>query len=188
MIALIVVLPFTAASKYPDEIVILDVLSTWDITTTLMPFFNSRSYLSALSMHVAKEKPRRVMVVVGPKDIGKSAGITHMKPYWQRAGHVVIDINLKGEPSPINWFAAFKVISKELMAELNVDFAMYAHLVNLHEHGTTGCTDKLVPGQMEGIVRKTVINHMDKIIGLFAPTLVCFLMVFFMKSENYTKI
>ena len=141
-------------------------------------------------MRVAKEKPRDVMVVVGPKDIGKSAGIMHMKPYWQRAGHVLIDINLKGEPSPVNGFAAFKIISKELMAELkNVDFAMYAHLVNLHEHGTTECTDKLVPGQMEGIVRKTVINHMDKIIRLVAPTLVyMFFNVFFVKSENYTKI
>ena len=125
-------------------------------------------------------------MVVGPKDIGKSAGVTHMKPYWQRAGHVVIDINLKGEPSPVNRFAAFKIISKELMAGLKVDFTMYAQLVN--EHGTTECTDKIVPGQMGGIVRKTVINHLDKIIGLVAPALVyMFLLVFFIKSENYTK-
>ena len=113
-----------------------------------MPFFNSRSYLSALSKHVAKENLMSIMVVVGPKDIGKSAGIMHMKPYWQRAGHVVIDINLKGEPSPVNGFAAFKIISKELLAELKVYFAMYAQLVN--EHGTTECTDKIVPGQMGG--------------------------------------
>ena len=140
-------------------------------------------------MHVATENPMSIMVVVGSKDIGKSAGIMHMKPYWQRTGHFVIDINLKGEPSPVNRFAAFKIISKELMAELKVDFAMYAHLVNLHEHGTTECTDKIVPGQMEGIVRKTVINHLDKIIGLVAPALVyMFLMAFFVKSENYTKI
>ena len=50
------------------------------------------------------------------------------------------------------------------MAELkNVDFAMYAHLVNLHEHGTTECTDKLVPGQMEVAV-PLLCKHVSMVI------------------------
>ena len=54
-------------------------------------------YLLTLTSYVGSSEIRQVMIVVGPKDSGKSAGILHLKPYWQKKGHVLIDLNLKGE-------------------------------------------------------------------------------------------
>ena len=56
-----------------------------------------------------------LLVVVGPKDIGKSAGIVKMKPHWYKARYVTIDINLKGETSPVDGHTAMKNISSRFL-------------------------------------------------------------------------
>ena len=70
------------------------------------------------------------MVVVGPKDSGKSEGIKVMKMKWKDIGHIVINLNLKGKPQNVNSKHAMDMISKELMQELQI----LNYNVHLHVH------------------------------------------------------
>ena len=58
------------------------------------------------------------MIVVGPKDSGKSKGIKEIKRLWQNVGHVILDLNLKGKPMHIKGKDAMNILSKELMQHL----------------------------------------------------------------------
>ena len=96
-----------------------------------MPHINNKEYLNSLAMHVACEVPLNVMVVVGPKDSGKSQGIFEMKKKWKEAGHIVLDLNLKGKPQYITGNDAMKILSKQLAQELQ--FLQYDTYLHIHE-------------------------------------------------------
>ena len=83
-----------------------------------IPFFNSRNYLEMLAGHVGREIPSSVLIVVGPKESGKSAGIMQMKRLWRNVGHIILDLNLKGKPMHIKGKDAMNILSKELMQQL----------------------------------------------------------------------
>ena len=50
------------------------------------PYIDNRHYLNLLAAHAAKEISLKVMIVVEPKDSGKSEGIMQMKRLWKEAG------------------------------------------------------------------------------------------------------
>ena len=57
--------------------------------SAMIPHINSKHYLNALAMHVASEISLTVMIVAGPKNSGKSEGISQMKWMWNEIGHFV---------------------------------------------------------------------------------------------------
>lgn len=61
-----------------------------------IPLINMRDYLKLLSHHVA-EKRRFSLIIVGPKNSGKSKGIQEMIIEWEKQGRIVLDIDLKGK-------------------------------------------------------------------------------------------
>lgn len=56
-------------------------------------FFNSKAYIEALVTIVAKNITTKIMLVVGPKDSGKSTAIAIISEFWKTKGHATIDIN-----------------------------------------------------------------------------------------------
>ena len=104
------------------------------------PFTNSKDYVRALARHVANRKQKFAMVIVGPKDIGKSTGIVEMTRHWKSLGHIIIDLNLKGMPTAINGNKVMHIISKQLMREIKTfDLVTYGRI---HECTSTMCTDQ----------------------------------------------
>ena len=69
-----------------------------NVTSSLieLPFIDRRDYMSQLALVAANPKPKAALVVVAPKSSGKSEGLQRMISTWQRMGHLVVDIDLKG--------------------------------------------------------------------------------------------
>ena len=80
--------------------------------TPRFSFTNSQQYVKALAKHVAVESIKDVMVIIGPKDAGKSTGIVEMTRYWRELGHIVVDLNLKGFSHSVSGKSAMVVISE----------------------------------------------------------------------------
>ena len=64
------------------------------------------------------KRPKIVKVIIGPKDAGKSTGIVKLKEHWRNLGHIIVDLNLKGESHAINGRKAMLTISNQLMDQL----------------------------------------------------------------------
>jgi len=109
--------------------------------SAMIPHINSKHYLNALAMHVASEISLTVMIVVGPKNSGKSEGISQMKWMWNEIGHFVLDLNLKGKPQHVKGEDVMNTLSKELVEQLQVlDHDTYLHI---HEYVASMCLKNL---------------------------------------------
>lgn len=106
-----------------------------------LPYINNKNYLKELGMHVASEIPLNIMIVVGPKDSGKSEGIIQMKRLWKRTGHLIVDLNLKGKPQFITGNNAMNTVSKEIMQQLQ--YLDYNSYLKIHECTAAMCYKEL---------------------------------------------
>jgi hypothetical protein len=61
------------------------------------PFIDAVDYCEMLVAVVNTSRPKSVVVIVAPNSAGKSEGLQKMMAAWTELGHVVLDINLKGE-------------------------------------------------------------------------------------------
>ena len=97
--------------------------------SSVLAHINNRHYLHALAMHVSCEVSINVMIVLGPKDSGKSEGIVQMKSKWKNIGHIVLDLNLKGRPHDVSGNDSMNILSKQLIQQLQVlDYNTYLHI------------------------------------------------------------
>ena len=115
-VLLMTVLCWTEES-YSTKVSVQEIFAS----TTLPPlFFNNRNYIEALATKVAENVTTEVMLVVGPKDSGKSTAIALVSEFWKTKGHVVIDINLKGLPHRLHGKDIMPVISSILIHNLSL--------------------------------------------------------------------
>uniref|UniRef100_A0A0G4FTY6 Orc1-like AAA ATPase domain-containing protein n=1 Tax=Chromera velia CCMP2878 TaxID=1169474 RepID=A0A0G4FTY6_9ALVE len=64
-----------------------------------LPCLDNRPYRRRLRLHVNQQPfPRQVLLVYGPKSVGKSRILLEEIEKWRGEGHLVVDINLKGVP------------------------------------------------------------------------------------------
>ena len=143
-----------ASSSHAELIgeLITDVKSLLLGLPNAIPFFNSKSYLHTLTSYVNRNEIRHVMIIVGPKDSGKSEGILQLKPYWQKEGHMLIDVNLKGESYNVNTKVAMTLVSKEVMNHLQ-NSENHSKLLSLYNNASLQCSDHYVPGLLEQLIR-----------------------------------
>ena len=59
-----------------------------------------------------------IIVIIGPKDAGKSTGIVKLIPERKQLGHVIVNLNLKGTSHSIDGKRAMRIISNQLMGQL----------------------------------------------------------------------
>ena len=89
------------------------------------PFIDSKRYLQDLAKYVGNPTFRHAMVVIGPKDGGKSTGISKLTIQWRHIRHIVIDLNLKGHYEA-NGDVAMSRISRQLKGQLSLlDISSY---------------------------------------------------------------
>lgn len=109
-------LPGKGASSYPARVNITEVkqnyMSKWN-PHSLVPFFFDMKYLERLS-RTATVAFEKVLVILGRKDAGKSSALKQLIPLWKSVGHVVIDINLKGECQNVNAAIIMPFVAKQL--------------------------------------------------------------------------
>ena len=95
------------------------------------PFIGSKRYLQDLAKYVGNQNFKHAMVVIGPKDGGKSTGISKMTIQWRHIGHIIIDLNLKGLYEA-NGDVAMSQISRQLKAQLSLlDISSYIDICDL---------------------------------------------------------
>ena len=63
--------------------------------TAQLPFFGHRPYVEELVRTIVTH--RRVLIVGGPRDSGKTTGLIFMASAAKSVGYSIIDINLKGK-------------------------------------------------------------------------------------------
>ena len=94
-----------------------------------------------------------VRIIVGPQDSGKSPGIVKAKENWQKAGHLVIDLNLKGQPLHVKTDKAMKLVTKDFLHQLQtLDDRSYASTLDLYKNAIINCADEYVPGITETLL------------------------------------
>ena len=92
------------------------------------PFINHKHYLQDLAKYAGKTTFKHAMVVIGPKDAGKSTGLSQMTNLWKRIGHTIIDLNLKGLYE-VNGDIAMRKISTQLKEQLSLlDVSSYGEI------------------------------------------------------------
>lgn len=75
----------------------VDTLRRWTNATAL-PSIDQNQYRLSLSVYADRTPKSYVMMVYGPKSVGKSRIIMEKINEWRREGRLVIDIDLKGIP------------------------------------------------------------------------------------------
>lgn len=101
--------------------VILCSADIGDMKCGPFPHIDNKPYLQHLTNHVEKNVDMfRVMVIVGPKDAGKSEGLSTMQAKWENKSYLVIEINLKGESHIISGKEVMSKVSKEMSKKLGL--------------------------------------------------------------------
>lgn len=136
-----------------------------------LPYINNRHYLKSLATHVTLKIPPKVKIVVGPKDSGKSEGITQMIRLWKRAGHLVIDLNLKGEPQFITGNDAMSILSKEIMQQLQ--YLDYNSYLKIHECTVAVCCKELT---IANRIIKYLLLNLYYLLAIIGGTIVALFM------------
>ena len=91
-----------------------------DMICERFPHIDNGNYLKYLSNHVENSKDGfGVMVIVGPKDAGKSEGLSTMQKEWEKSNYLVVEVNLKGQSHIISGKEVMTMVSKVLYKKLN---------------------------------------------------------------------
>ena len=109
------------------------IMGRADMTCERFPHIDNGNYLKYLSNHVEKTKDEfGVMVIVGPKDAGKSEGLSTMQKEWEKSNYVVVEVNLKGQSHIISGKKVMMMVSKVLSKKLGV-FSYFTYWRLYHE-------------------------------------------------------
>lgn len=94
-----------------------------------LPRVINRKYLNNLVQGI--QYSECVKVVVGPRDSGKTTGISILVDAWRKKGHTVVDVNLKGMSKQATWEDAM-IKAAEGMYEVisSLDHAKYWCILN----------------------------------------------------------
>ena len=81
-----------------------------------LPFLDNRDYVEELARTIVTH--RRVLIVGGPRDSGKTTGLLFMAGAAKRVGYSIIDINLKGKARVVDVNVMMKVVAREFVDTL----------------------------------------------------------------------
>lgn len=94
------------------------------------PYINNGDLLQKLALTVTADQPTSALILVGPKDSGKSSAISILTPAWKEKGHIIIDIDLKGSENTLATRSLMNFASE----------GIYAYLRSVDTHsGTKSC-------------------------------------------------
>ena len=134
----------SSSGVYPEMVNTSEVYNANINERNSFPYIDNRDYLNSLAIHCSQEISLSVMVVVGPKDSGKSEGIAQMERLWMEAGHIVLDLNLKGKHKHVEGNDAMKFLSFELIQQFqDVEYDTY---FKIHECMSRKCQKRLSIG------------------------------------------
>ena len=147
-----------ANDHYPPKATLEEILKFVDNKS--VPFINNKNYLRELQSYAGLEVIDRVLIIIGPKDIGKSEGLSLISKAWRNNGHLVLDINFEGNKKASGQ-SMMPYISYEFMKMLSsLNFTSYK---DLFEIIFTDCAIKAEESSLEILV-KWMVNHYDIII------------------------
>ena len=91
----------SALSRYPQQVEVEELFllaeDEWkEKDGSSLPFINSRHYLRMLALSASLPVIKSAVMVVGPKNSGKSKALQLITPHWEKLGHIVLDVDLKG--------------------------------------------------------------------------------------------
>ena len=90
--------------------------------TTKIPHLDAKSYINTLIEFVCEIDPRHTLIINGPKDSGKSKGITYVGSSGSKVGFSVFELNLKGTVDEIDIDKVINDLSWDITsAIMNID-------------------------------------------------------------------
>ena len=108
----------TGASSEENNGMLQALLDTFEmeVNSRSPPFLDHNNYVEELARTIAKHD--HILIVGGPRDVGKSAGLVFMGDAAQQVGYSIIDINLKGTASYAHVRTLMKQVSWEIVDKL----------------------------------------------------------------------
>ena len=147
-----------ANDHYPPKPSLEEILKFVDNKS--VPFINNKNYLRELQSYAGLEVIDRVLIIIGPKDSGKSEGLSLISKAWRNNGHLVLDINFEGNKKASGQ-SMMPYISYEFMRMLSsLSFKSYK---DLFEIIFTDCAIKAEESNLE-ILIKWMITHYNFIV------------------------
>lgn len=119
-----------AECQYPPQVdvenLLLDLTDHWQVRPSentpaasqdkgvTLPYINTYDYLSRLAQWASLSVIKSAIIIVGPRSSGKSEGLNQIKPYWEKLGHVILDIDLKGKITDVTSQDVMWDVAKEV--------------------------------------------------------------------------
>ena len=169
---------FCTSVHYPPQAPLDDILKFAN-TNDGIPYMNNKHYLRELSGYAASEVITQVLIIIGPKDSGKSRGLTLISKSWIDKGHAVLDINLKGNKRSGQEMMLY--ISYKLMKTFSsIQFNSYKDLFDII---FTDCATKMAKESNFVILVKWIVTH-DILSAIFAAVLFPLLAIFYIRKYS----
>jgi hypothetical protein len=85
--------PSNKESLYFQEAVVGDFRGK---VTPVLPFINQKDILKTLETHVNTLPVQHVLLIWGAKSVGKTGALLTKAAEWEKMGHLVTEVDLKG--------------------------------------------------------------------------------------------
>ena len=146
----------SAADQYPSAASVNDILELANNHYNDVPFINNKEYLGNLSSYAGSSIIKKPLIIIGPKDSGKSEGLALMSKAWKNIGHKILDINFKGSLT-VNGNKIMPYVSHELLKLLSsVKFYSYQ---DLFEIVFTDCAMNVEESSLMTLVKWITTHH-----------------------------
>ena len=171
-----------ANDHYPPKPSLEEILKFVDNKS--VPFINNKNYLRELQSYAGLEVIDQVLIIIGPKDSGKSEGLSLISKAWRNKSHLVLDINFKGNKKGTGQ-SIMPYISYEFMRMLSsLRFKSYK---DLFEIIFTDCAIKAEESNLEILIKWMVTNYnfIVMIITTFTGSLTIYIIPIFRKYFSF---
>lgn len=167
----------------------LDELSSWPVVAEVersikvephnpqhpshsLPRVINRKYLNNLLQGI--QYSECVKVVVGPRDCGKTTGISMLVGAWRKKGHTIVDINLKGMSKKATWEDAMTKAAEGMYEVISsLDHAKYWCILNTVRRSCSHVTSKISQSVVWQVI-EGVTGHgsIVALLGTIIPALI----------------
>ena len=167
-----------ANDHYPPKATLEEILKFVDNKSA--PFISNKDYLTELQSYAGLEVIDQVLMIIGPKDIGKSEGLSLISKAWRNNGHLVLDIDFKGNKKGSGQ-SVMPYISYEFMKMLSsLKFRSYK---DLFEIIFTDCAIKAEESSLKILVKWIMVTHYNTIMTIITSTLTGSVPIYYIISK-----
>ena len=137
-----------------------------------LPRVINKKYLNNLVQGI--QYSECVKVVVGPRDSGKTIGISMLVEAWREKGHTIVDINLKGMSKNATWEDAMTKAAEGMYEVIsNLDHAKYWCILNTIRRSCSHIMSKISQNVMWQVVEGvTGQGSIVALLGTIVPVLI----------------